>query len=252
MYLNEQWSIHPEVQRLFEKYKDEMYLWYPNTEYNEDDKRFYVYIWFTKDEGKIFYVGKGTGKRMFHITKEIERYEKNEKFYKASKYKLIKDIHGIDFKIILDGVSDFEAQIYEFCMMREYVAQGEVLLNLADMPCDEVENESQSVIEKHPLYERYFEDYTNPEFDSVSISSLKSTYFSIPAYLKSDFLKECEKIALWIESTGGKVYKSKGKSVKSVIVLGTYFYEKYLEDHDAGREVYSLNDVINYIENEKH
>ena len=251
MRLDEHWSIHPEVRRLFELYKGEMFGWNPLAEYNETDKRFYVYLWFTLDEEKIFYVGKGTGKRVEHILKEIEAYEQNPRKYKGKRYKTLRDLHGISYKILLDGLSSFEAEIYEFCMMREFTKQGEVLLNYVDMP----QNESEEVINsptivKDQFYERYLNDYSSPLFDVVSREYLISAYLNDSYTLGRD-VSECRNIIkLWIESSGGKVYTHKGKKTKSVIVFGGYEYDNYLNDHKEGKKVYSSTDVLLFLKNE--
>lgn len=249
MHIDDNWEIHPEVKRLFEKYRDEMFFWHPDADYSPNDKRFYVYIWFTSDEGKIFYVGKGTRSRVKHILKEIEECEKDARKCKGKRYKQLKDRHGIEYRILLDKLSDFEAQIYEFCLMREYNEQGEVLLNFADMPYIE-ENftpiESPRVF-KDKFYERYFGDYSTPIFDTVTPIGLTHVYLHDSFIAAKNIYEDRERIISWVESSGGKVYSSRGKQAKSVIVFGEYPYEKYIQDHNEGRQVYNAFDVLTYI-----
>lgn len=252
MVFNEEWQIHPEVQRLYEKYRDEMSFWRPNVGYN-NNKKFYVYKWITSDEEKVFYVGKGTGNRVKHILKEIEEYEKDNRKYKGERYKQLKDIHGIEYKIILDGLSDFEAQIYEFCMMREFTNNGEVLLNYADMPLT-AENTNPIIspkIFKDKYFERYLNDYSIPTFDSINLEGLSQVYFYDALLPKGEFYDKRDKIISWIEASGGRIYSNKGKKVKSIIVFGLYPYEKYKEDHKDGKKVYSADEVMDFITRNK-
>lgn len=247
MYLDNNWAINSEVKELYEKYKDDMFGWSPHSEY-DDDKRFYVYIWFTVNEEKIFYIGKGTGYRFNHILWEIKNFENNKRKIKGQRYKILKDKFGIDYRILINGISNFEAEIYEYCMMREYSNQGEVLLNYFDMP-----NEDDSIaidkpnIYKDLFYERYLNDYSNPKFDDVLFEILMSSFIIEPYFLDESMYEEYEKIKEWITSMGGIVYKSKCKKVKCVIVFYEYSYDKYLEDHRNGIKVYSYMEVIEFI-----
>ena len=61
----------------------------------DDNRKYYIYEWFTCDTHKVFYVGKGTGKRYAHILNEIDLYENDHKKYKGKNYKIIKDNHKI-------------------------------------------------------------------------------------------------------------------------------------------------------------
>lgn len=103
----------------------------------DDNRRFYVYEWFTVDPYKVFYVGKGTGKRYAHILKEIELYENNNRKYKGKNYKLIKDKYQIDYKIILDGLTDTEALIMETYYIVKYLRERNPLLNQIKPTLDE-------------------------------------------------------------------------------------------------------------------
>lgn len=105
-----------------------------NLDEPDDNRRFYVYEWFTKENGKIFYVGKGTGKRYAHILKEIELYENNPKKYKGKNYKILKDRYGIDYRIVSDRLTDTEALILESYYILKYLSERQPLLNQVT-PC---------------------------------------------------------------------------------------------------------------------
>ena len=247
-------ELHPEVQRLYNMYKEEMGFWSPNAEYDPDDRRFYVYAWFTKDaEKKVFYVGKGTGDRVKHILTEIRLYEENTAKYKGQRYKELRDKFGIDYEILINNITDYEAEIYEYCMMREYTKQGEVLLNFVDMPLDYEELKDTNT-DIHPeisvdrYYKRYFGCTCNPQFDKVEIDKLLYAYFygNWKTKTKSHFAEK-ERIKQWIQASGGKVYASIGKGTKCVIVQGNYPYEHFLNDHLHNRVVYSATDVFEFL-----
>lgn len=95
----------------------------------EENRKFYIYEWFTVNGGKIFYVGKGTGKRYAHILNEIEIYEHNPRKYKGENYKKIKDKYGIDYNIIIDNLTDSEALIMETYYIMKYLKERQPLLN---------------------------------------------------------------------------------------------------------------------------
>ena len=111
IYFNDQWT-------------------YSDIEFNEsdDNRKFYVYQWYT-DNGKIFYVGKGTGNRYTHILKEIDTYETNPKKYKGKNYKLIKDSYGINYSIIMSDLTECEALIMETYFIKKYLTERHPLLN---------------------------------------------------------------------------------------------------------------------------
>lgn len=96
---------------------------------SDENRKFYVYEWFTKNNHKVFYVGKGTGKRYNHILKEIEVYENNPKKYKGKNYKILKDEYGIDYSIIMNELTESEALIMENYFIIKYLKERQPLLN---------------------------------------------------------------------------------------------------------------------------
>lgn len=123
---------------------------------SDDDRRYYVYEWLT-DNGKVFYVGKGTGKRYEHILKEIKMYEANPRKYKGEKYKILNDNYGIHHNIILNDLTECEAYIMETYYMIKYLREHQPLLN-QDVPCfDEEEDIEKFWYDVH--YGENFLDY---------------------------------------------------------------------------------------------
>lgn len=103
--------------------------------YNEsdDNRKYYVYEWHTST-GKIFYIGKGTGKRYNHIIKEIEAYENNPRKYKGKNYKLLQDTYGIEHTIIMSELTECEALIMETYYIIKCLSDHHPLLNQV-IPC---------------------------------------------------------------------------------------------------------------------
>lgn len=95
---------------------------------SDDNRKYYVYEWHTNN-GHIFYVGKGTGKRYNHILKEIEIYENNPRKYKGKNYKILKDAYGIDYSIIMSDLTECEALIMENYLIIKYLSERKPLLN---------------------------------------------------------------------------------------------------------------------------
>ncbi len=110
-----------------------------NFDESDDDRRFYVYEWHTNN-GHIFYIGKGTGKRYNHILKEIETFENNSRKYKGSAYKTLKDTYGIGYSILMSELTKCEALIMENYYIIKQLCERKPLLNIIS-PClpEEVE-----------------------------------------------------------------------------------------------------------------
>lgn len=127
-------DLREDIGELYLKYHKEFKFRVPSENNYNNERRFYVYEWFTQDEGKIFYVGKGTGKRYNHVLSEIGDE------YRGIYYKELQNNFGIAHHIIADNLTNLEAEIYEICWIHERTSQGEVLLQFADMPIDMKEN----------------------------------------------------------------------------------------------------------------
>lgn len=71
------------------------------------DKRYYVYEWYVKGTGEVFYIGKGTGGR----AKQLK-----ENKYFLSMYKT----HDCDYRIIRDNLTESQAFGYEIELIDHY------------------------------------------------------------------------------------------------------------------------------------
>lgn len=95
---------------------------------SDENRKYYVYEWHTNN-GHIFYVGKGTGKRYNHILKEIEVFENNPKKYKGKAYKTLRDIYGIDYSMLMSELTECEALIMENYYIIRQLSEHKPLLN---------------------------------------------------------------------------------------------------------------------------
>lgn len=94
---------------------------------DSEDRRYYVYEWICN--GKIFYVGKGTGKRYKHIVEEADLYERNNKKYKGQRWSILRAAYGISCNIIMSDLTDTEALIMETYYIVKYLKDRQPLFN---------------------------------------------------------------------------------------------------------------------------
>ena len=87
----------------------------------QEDRRFYVYMWYFKDTGEVFHVGKGTGNRY-----KEKRIHRNQYFQNVvNKYP-----ENVDVKIYKDNLTEEEAWILERQMISYYWSIGQCKTNL--------------------------------------------------------------------------------------------------------------------------
>lgn len=248
-------ELREDVRELYEKYKKEFITKVVEEDDYGNERRFYVYEWFTKDTGKVFYVGKGTRKRYNHIISDMKRS-------KGIHYKELQDNFGIDYHIIANELTNIEAEIYEICWIHERTSQGEVLLNLVDMPLDLASLESGNEklktrkftpeIRVNDYRRRYFNITEKPNFDSVNQDALLLTHFLYSDSSTERFInQEKEEIRKWIEALSGRVYESLAKGAKSVIAFNVLDYDKYHSLKEKGYKIYHSFHVLDYIRSHK-
>ena len=88
----------------------------------------YVYEWYAVATNKVFYVGKGVRDRYKHILREIKTYEENPRKYKGQRWKELQEAYGIDCRIILENLTDEEAQIMEMYYIAKRIKERNPLL----------------------------------------------------------------------------------------------------------------------------
>lgn len=87
---------------------------------NKPDNRFYVYIHRRADDGRVFYVGKGTGRRAWSFS------------HRGDWWKRVKNKHGCSVDIYMDGLCEADALRYEVAVIWGMRFIGEPLVNVTD------------------------------------------------------------------------------------------------------------------------
>ena len=90
---------------------------------NPDDKIFYVYMWYYKDTGAVFYIGKGQGRRWLDVSSRRNRFFKRI----VSKFK-----DEVAVKKYAENMTEDEAYALEKKLIEEYWRKGECKANLAE------------------------------------------------------------------------------------------------------------------------
>ena len=111
---------------------------YPEAEaiFNEPDPSFdgidpqpsYVYVWYTVDDNKPFYIGRGVRNRYKHILWELKKKNKKSEIYR----KLEKE-HGIDVDFPYIDLSFHESKILAYATIRDALSKNvELIQNLSN------------------------------------------------------------------------------------------------------------------------
>ena len=256
IWLGSEPELREDVVQLCEKYKDrigaDMLIQLPLP---GGEKNFYVYEWFTKDAGKVFYVGKGTGYRYRHIIYDMKRP-------RGAQYRELQDHFGIDYRFLARGLTSYEAAIYELCILVERADQGEVLLQSANNPgawdwfsydhmravCSGRDFVPAIIVD--PYEKRYF-GITPPAFDPVDLSRLCVTFRSSSAQIKPipATLQEMEQLREMIVNAGGRVYSTEAKGTQAIVEFDMMYYDRFMEYKSKGLLVYHAFDVVRRLTN---
>ena len=243
-------EIRDDVFAMYQKYKDRIHLgtlmMLPPS---GGDPKFYVYEWLTADSKKVFYVGKGTGRRYKHILSDMDRDRGKE-------YAELQDAFGIEHRFVAECLTDFEACLYELCLIIQRTDEGEILLQSANNPAilkywDDILQMRQlcaaRIFEPKIYVDAYHKRYWNvqqPEFDHADKSALKKVHLSASFSGDSEKTKlEMDILKNQIELSGGIVYKTLAKSVKTIIEFDCLDYRKYKKYKSMGLNVFHAYDV---------
>lgn len=88
--------------------------------HSKDDRRFYVYIHRRADDGRVFYVGKGTGRRAWSFS------------HRGDWWKRVKNKHGCHVEIYMGDLCEKDAFKYEVAIIWAMRFIGEPLVNVTD------------------------------------------------------------------------------------------------------------------------
>jgi hypothetical protein len=226
------------------------------------DKVYYVYEWFIKDSQKVFYIGKGKGDRY--------KQDKNSLFIK------IKENFDCDVRFVKENLTEYEALTLEEELFAKREQEGHVLTNIVTpnaLGAFEKPEELTYMQTPRIRVSRVDREYFGLEdvsFDEISLESLMKTHIKktttygtgklfiqsdedfIPQEVTNKLMDELSSdVTRYVESKGGRVYKSQAKAVKSLIFYNTLPYESYVDYKEKGYEVYHLVDVLKYIEQNK-
>lgn len=115
--------------RLFEEHRND-YISAPTQHEDFKPRGSYVYEWFTIEPRLVFYVGKGKNKRFNHILKEIEAFHKGSGRGSGagSIWQDLKDNFGIDCHIVVDDLSNEEAEEIEEYFIVSRIIEDQPLL----------------------------------------------------------------------------------------------------------------------------
>lgn len=217
------------------------------------EKKFYVYEWFTKDTGKIFYIGKGAGRRYQHIISDMNRPRGKE-------YKELQKAFGIDYRFLATGLTSREAELYEKCMILERTDAGEVLLQSANNPkamecwgyggdikekCIRREFAPQILVGDY--YRRYF-GVVPPNYDAVDLTRLYVTFIRTFSHFSPDTAREMEHLKMLITKADGKVFSTIAKGTQAIVEFDCTTYEQFMKYKDMGLLVYHAFDVARCLD----
>ncbi|MFA9559000.1 hypothetical protein ACERII_16950 [Evansella sp. AB-rgal1] len=231
----------------------------PDKEGLSDERVYYVYEWYIKEDGRVFYIGKGKNNRY--------KQDKNSFFMD------VKQAFDCDVRFVEKGLTEYEALVLEEELFARRESDGHVLTNINTpntsgvfgTPVD-YEYMTTPQVEVTRIDQEYF-GIEQKKFDKISIDALLKTYiYKMTCYglgnlyfknEEKEFIQQqiCEKrinelsqeVKDFIESRGGRLYRSKAKSIKSIIIYGGLLHDSYQQYKDEGLEVYHLIDVLKYI-----
>jgi len=247
-------KLREDVRELYYKYHSELIHCIPSEDDDENtgERSYYVYEWFTKDTGKVFYVGRGTKSRYRHIISDIKNGSR------GVVYMELQDNFGIDSRFVAKDLTNIEADIYEYCWIRERVSEGEILIQFVDMPYDRKEYNAK--VEKFKIRQfmpaivvsdyrrRYFGIDCELKFDTVEQDCLLRTHFLSTGWMVAPYIHdEKMEITKYLDCCGGRVYSSLAKGAKSVIEFGELDYDKYLNLKEKGYQIYHSFHVLDFI-----
>lgn len=223
-------------------------------------RQYYVYAWYTCTKPKkYFYVGMGKGRRCEHIKYDIQKaISKRSSMIRPRRYKMLQDAFGIDYEIIQNELTEYEAVIFEECTKLSMLENGETLLCEEGIPSEYLPPElterllyiSAPKIDSWTFYKRFF-DAEDPYFDEPQNADFSSVFF----HNYGDYTKEYELnsemmmnyVSRYVSRIGGKQYKEASTRTATIIVVGHMTEDLYRRFRDEGKKIISLTDAYTYL-----
>lgn len=230
-----------------------------------DEHRFYVYEWYIIGTDKVFYVGKGTGKRRFDISSRNPNFKRLHNDFET------------ESRIVKDNLTEEEAEYLEAKHMLQRKVEGNVLvntideydyidwddfddqtMNYIDEECDDTEWEqikSRSIvpyIKVSDFVRCYYGMPNNLQFDTIDIDDLVCFFHLRSTEQRNNRVQEeVSFLKKEIEKAGGKITKSKCKSTKYIVEFDIPDYEEVVEKRNNGFKVIHALDLILFFNNGK-
>lgn len=228
-------------------------------------KDFYVYEWFIKETGEIFYVGKGRGNRF----KEF-----HQRAYEAEK---IRKNFETDNRFVAMGLTEDEAIELESKEITRILNETNDRLTNRQIPLftkrgngfdrspstTTIRFETAPVLFASEIEEHYF-GKQHRAFDQVHYDNLKAVAFitrsmrdEISVIYASNLEKYKDEVTNTLIANGNKVLKSKfAKSITAWIYIGDDYVTNYNNDqekalNELGRQIptYHMIDVWKHLKN---
>ena len=227
--------------------------------------KYYVYEWYVVDTGKVFYVGKGTGKRRFDVSTRNPNFQRlHSDFNTAS-------------RIVYDNLTEDEAINLEAKHMLQRKVEGNVLVNTIDeydfIDWDDFDELTMNFIEKECDDTEWEQIKQRTIIPYIKVSDFLRCYYGMPEDVQFDLINKDELVCFFhlrsteqrnmrvqeevsflkqeIERSGGRVTKTKGKSTKYIVEFDIPDYEEVLERRNEGFKVIHSLDLILFFNNGK-
>ncbi|MGE7128961.1 GIY-YIG nuclease family protein [Lysinibacillus xylanilyticus] len=229
------------------------------------EKDFYVYEWFIKETGEIFYVGKGRGNRFIEFHQRAYEAEKIRKMYET------------DNHFVATGLTESEAIELESKEISRILNETNDRLTNRHIPLftkrgngydrspstPKIQFETAPVLYASEIEEHYF-GIQHRAFDEVQNENLKAVAFitrsmrdEISIIYGGNLEKYKDEVTNTLKANGNKVLKSKfAKSVTAWIYIGDDYVINYDIDQEKalielGGQIptYHLIDVWKHLKN---
>ncbi|POZ56557.1 hypothetical protein LYSIN_01340 [Lysinibacillus sphaericus] len=228
-------------------------------------KDFYVYEWFIKETGEIFYVGKGRGNRFKEFHQRAYEAEKIRKNFETGS------------RFVATGLTEEQAIELESKEITRILNETNDRLTNLQIPLftkrsngydrspstPTIRFETAPVLYASEIEEHYF-DILHRAFDQVQYDNLKAVVFitrnmrdEISVIYANNLEKYKDEVTNTLIANGNKVLKSKfAKSVTAWIYIGDDYVTNYNNDQEKalgelGRRIptYHLIDVWKHLKN---